>query len=259
MSSTNKTTNLKLSQFLGSDHFAFLTDYNGDMLKIDQYCGNLKALIDGNSGEVESLKNFKTSQEQTNAETNQKISNNIDNINATNLKVNRNSESVASLESKVKTLESTTDKDISYEIELSNVVLEGFPKGTKPRVYYKPSLRMFRVYAWNTTSSLNLLNTTKGLSFRAEIDVSSLSKKDVDALKFRSISGLAGLTLLRENLMIDGVEYEFTKTGVLTYEIMYDEGDTEKIYLSIKSQGGGDAKTETGGVSGYLDFCAFVR
>ena len=35
MSSTNKTTNYELSQFIGSDKPTFLGDYNGDMLKID--------------------------------------------------------------------------------------------------------------------------------------------------------------------------------------------------------------------------------
>ena len=35
MSSTNKTTNYELSQFIGSDKPAWLSDYNGDMGKID--------------------------------------------------------------------------------------------------------------------------------------------------------------------------------------------------------------------------------
>ena len=35
MSSTNKTTNYELSQFVGSDKPAWLTDYNQDMAKID--------------------------------------------------------------------------------------------------------------------------------------------------------------------------------------------------------------------------------
>lgn len=56
MASTNKTTNLLLSQFLGTDHFSFLTDYNGDMLKIDTYCGNLKSLIDGNTSQIGATK-----------------------------------------------------------------------------------------------------------------------------------------------------------------------------------------------------------
>lgn len=35
MSSTNKTTNYNLSQYIGSDKPTYLTDYNGDMFKID--------------------------------------------------------------------------------------------------------------------------------------------------------------------------------------------------------------------------------
>lgn len=41
MASTNKTKNLQLSQFLGSDKPAWLTDYNGDMEKIDNGFGNI--------------------------------------------------------------------------------------------------------------------------------------------------------------------------------------------------------------------------
>ena len=35
MSSTNKTSNLELSQFIGTDSPKWLTDYNSDMQKID--------------------------------------------------------------------------------------------------------------------------------------------------------------------------------------------------------------------------------
>lgn len=46
MASTTKTTNLKLSQFVGTDKPAWLTDYNGDMQKIDD---GYKKLEDGNT------------------------------------------------------------------------------------------------------------------------------------------------------------------------------------------------------------------
>ena len=46
MSSTNKTTNLELSQFIGSDSPKWLTDYNADMAKIDTGVGNVKAQAD---------------------------------------------------------------------------------------------------------------------------------------------------------------------------------------------------------------------
>lgn len=46
MSSTNKTTNLELSQFIGSDKPTWLVDYNGDMSKIDSGVGTVKAQAD---------------------------------------------------------------------------------------------------------------------------------------------------------------------------------------------------------------------
>ena len=41
MSSTNKTTNYKLSQFVGTDVPSYLGDYNGDMSKIDKAIGDV--------------------------------------------------------------------------------------------------------------------------------------------------------------------------------------------------------------------------
>lgn len=46
MASTTKTTNLELSQFVGTDKPAWLTDYNGDMQKIDD---GYKKLEDANT------------------------------------------------------------------------------------------------------------------------------------------------------------------------------------------------------------------
>lgn len=46
MSSTNRTTNYKLSQYVGTDKPTYLGDYNGDMLKIDT---QLKANADSAS------------------------------------------------------------------------------------------------------------------------------------------------------------------------------------------------------------------
>lgn len=46
MSSTNKTANLELSQFIGSDKPAWLVDYNGDMQKIDAGVASVKSQAD---------------------------------------------------------------------------------------------------------------------------------------------------------------------------------------------------------------------
>ena len=62
MASTTKTTNLELSQFVGTDKPAWLTDYNGDMQKIDN---GYKKLEDANKATQADLDLTKTSLEAT--------------------------------------------------------------------------------------------------------------------------------------------------------------------------------------------------
>ena len=53
MSSTNKTTNYELSQFIGTDKPAWLTDYNSDMSKIDGGIAAAKSTADGADGKAD--------------------------------------------------------------------------------------------------------------------------------------------------------------------------------------------------------------
>ena len=53
MSSTNKTANYELSQFLGTDKPAWLTDYNSDMAKIDAGIDGAKDTADGADGKAD--------------------------------------------------------------------------------------------------------------------------------------------------------------------------------------------------------------
>ena len=46
MASTNKTSNLELSQFIATDTPTWLVDYNGDMEKIDTGVGRVKELAE---------------------------------------------------------------------------------------------------------------------------------------------------------------------------------------------------------------------
>lgn len=69
MSSTNKTTNLELSQFLGSDSPKWLTDYNADMEKIDAGYQTVKAqadatdlIVGGHTSSISTLQDTTTSQ-----------------------------------------------------------------------------------------------------------------------------------------------------------------------------------------------------
>ena len=53
MASTNKTTNYELSQFLGSDKPAWLTDYNADMGKIDTAIHSAASTATGADGKAD--------------------------------------------------------------------------------------------------------------------------------------------------------------------------------------------------------------
>lgn len=53
MASTNKTTNYELSQFVGSDKPAWLSDYNGDMGKIDTGIHNAQTTATGADGKAD--------------------------------------------------------------------------------------------------------------------------------------------------------------------------------------------------------------
>lgn len=55
MSSTNKTANLELSQYVGSDKPTYLVDYNGDMAKIDAGYAAVKSKADATDLAVSGL------------------------------------------------------------------------------------------------------------------------------------------------------------------------------------------------------------
>ena len=63
MASTNKTTNYELSQFIETDRPAWLTDYNGDMRKIDTELKAVSDVANGASGSVSSLTDRMTAAE----------------------------------------------------------------------------------------------------------------------------------------------------------------------------------------------------
>lgn len=65
MSSTNKTANLELSQFLGSDSPKWLTDYNADMQKIDAGYATVKSQADATDLTVSGLSSTVTSLSNT--------------------------------------------------------------------------------------------------------------------------------------------------------------------------------------------------
>ena len=65
MSSTNKTSNLQLSQFVATDTPAWLVDYNGDMAKIDDGVGRVEVLAETASTQAVGVANSLQTTNQT--------------------------------------------------------------------------------------------------------------------------------------------------------------------------------------------------
>ena len=124
MPSTNKTNPYELSQFIGSDIPSWLSDYNGDMLKINNAIQEAKTSADdamSSAGSVSSdvtsltstVSDLSESLNTTNqnvtkntgdiASINSSVSNINQNIDSLNGKVNANSESIGNLTSQVTT------------------------------------------------------------------------------------------------------------------------------------------------------------
>ena len=118
MSSTNKTTNYKLSQYIGTDKPTYLGDYNGDMLKIDTQlkanadsasnsasaAGAAQAVADKASKDVQSLNNSVTANSEDiaslktkNAQQDVSIQNASNTATSANNKANQNAQNITDI------------------------------------------------------------------------------------------------------------------------------------------------------------------
>lgn len=95
MSSTNKTTNYNLSQYIGTDKPTYLGDYNGDMLKIDT---QMKANADSASNATSAAGAAQAVADKASKD-----------VQALNNSVTANSEDIASLKTK------NTQQDVSIQ------------------------------------------------------------------------------------------------------------------------------------------------
>lgn len=226
MASTNKTTNILLSQFLGTDHFSFLTDYNGDMLKIDTYCGNLKTLIDGVSGKVEQ-----------NTESIQNVQSGIQSIQSVQEKQNTNITNNTADITKLKEATAKNTSNINGLIEgkgkvLNIPILSTNLNGivTFPNVRYNTADRKFYLatsYQYSATSILN------GFSGNAILDITNMPDKVRSIMVQQSFSGEVGTLTYRVTQTIDGNEYGFDCFVPLIGDIVSDDGDYNRVVFAI--------------------------
>ena len=226
MASTNKTTNVLLSQFLGTDHFSFLTDYNGDMLKIDQYCGNLKTLIDGASGKAEQ-----------NTESIQSIQSDIQSIQSVqerqNGNITANTEDITEL--KKATAKNTDDinkliarKGKVLNIPILSTNLNGM--ASFPTIKYNTTDRKFYIWELYQYTPTRILN---GFIGNATLDIKSIPDEVRTVLAQQSFTGEVGTLSYRVVQTIDGNEYSFDYFVPLIGEILPDDGNNTSVVLSI--------------------------
>lgn len=118
MSSTNKTTNYKLSQYIGTDKPTYLGDYNGDMLKIDNQmkvnadsasnatstAGAAQAVADKASKDVKTLNDSVTANSEDiaslktkNAQQDVSIQNATNTASSANNKANQNAQNITDI------------------------------------------------------------------------------------------------------------------------------------------------------------------
>ena len=271
MASTNKTTNLLLSQFLGTDHFSFLTDYNGDMVKIDTYCGNLKALIDG-----------VTSKTVGNTESIQDIQNDIQSIQSVqerqNTNITNNTSDITQLQEKNVIIESNISKN-TKDIE---TLKEGSgkrkylgvswtskkPSNLDPDIYYDPQTKGLcisaNIYEWGIGS------TNKQLGFVGTLNVSSLPT-DVKnrLLSLPQIKSFCGFVHGVIAQVIDGETVPFHYTLPIIINVGgTSDNTTANISITLDTAGTSgipnltnerDNQITTALISGFIPLNAYIQ
>lgn len=149
MSSTNKTTNYKLSQYIATDKPTYLGDYNGDMLKIDTQmkanadsasnaksaAGAAQAVADKASKDVQALNNSVTangediaSLKTKNTQQDVSIQNATNTASSANSKANRNEQNITDINTRNQWIQGTN---------IHNTGLPNYKKGSWNCAYNK--------------------------------------------------------------------------------------------------------------------------
>lgn len=142
MSSTNKTTNYKLTQYIGTDKPTFLGDYNGDMLKIDNQmkvnadsassatsaAGAAQAVADKASKDVKALNDSVTANSEDiaslktkNAQQDVSIQNATNTASSANNKANQNEQNITDINTRNQWIQGTN---------IHNTGLPNYTKGS---------------------------------------------------------------------------------------------------------------------------------
>lgn len=230
MSSTNKTTNYNLSKFLGTDHFSFLTDYNGDMQKIDTALASNKALANALKGSVEQLGTDQESNVSNFEKTNkaiQSINESVSSLQNTQsdilVKENQHDTDISDLQ---KTVEELNKSDRAVQLVTSNVV-NGTSTKYNPVIMYNANIGAISVVDGSIVAS-NLSN----FSVVGDIDISNMLQKDRALINSKGISFECGYLPYDIRQTIDGVQVTSTTYVPLIFTI-YTDGTEREAHFSL--------------------------
>lgn len=109
MSSTNKTSNYELSQFVGTDIPSILTDYNGDMRKIDTAISEISESAGSSASAVSAMNTRLTSAEQDIDTLEGNVNTLTENVTANTASIATNTANIASNASAITTAEQDID------------------------------------------------------------------------------------------------------------------------------------------------------
>lgn len=271
MASTNKTVNLLLSQFLGTDHFSFLTDYNGDMSKIDSYCGNLKALIDGQASKTEenteSIQNIQSDIQSIQSVQERQNKNITDNTNdITNLKEDnvKNKTDIAKNAQDIKVLQEGSGK---RKYLVSNWTMQK-PGNLDPDIYYDPQTKGLVISSEQFEWSIG--STNKQLGFIGTLDVSSLPLEIKNRLlSLPQIVNICGYVHGVIVQVLDGDNVPFHYTMPILIRVGGTSDNTRaNISITAESAGTGgipnlsnerDNQLTRALISGFIPLNAFIQ
>lgn len=211
MSSTNKTTNLELSQFIGSDKPQWLVDYNGDMSKIDAGVATVKAQADATDLTV-------ASHTSSIANLSQATSDQATAITALRTDVDGNTGSINTINSLIGNGEpTTTDKTLIGAInELKSDIDAIAPSG---------DVEADDVSYDNTSSGLTATDVQAAID-EVYAAIPSVTSPDAEDVTYDNTS--SGLSATNVQAAIDELatssgSVSVTADGVKTYSALFDE------------------------------------
>lgn len=213
MSSTNKTTNYELSQYIGTDKPTYLGDYNSDMLKIDtQMKANATAVATAQS--TANTANTNANSAQSTADT--------ANTTATTANTTANSALAKALknEANIENLNLTSVADVTFSNTGNGQIL---PRGATPLKVAKNSdgslCKIYGVFRVQNFGNENILMTSADTGLRPQNDIV------ISPAGIRTFAYSTGFS-------VNDMPITIKTNGSIEMTIPYDAGFTwEDVYI----------------------------